>query len=92
MGWRDWLGVGEARTGGAERTEVVARIARALDGLAPDRARVVAAFVYHLGRIAHADHEITEAERSTIHSLVAVESGRAASDLRRRLRSLTSAR
>lgn len=75
MGWRDWLGTGDTGTADRGRTEVVARIATALEGLPPDRARVVAAFGYHLGRIAHADHEITAAERETIHSLLAVESG-----------------
>lgn len=75
MGWREWLGVQAAGGAGSAETEVVGRIARALDGLPPERARVVAAFAYHLGRVAHADHQLTPAERDTIHSLVAVESG-----------------
>jgi uncharacterized tellurite resistance protein B-like protein len=76
VGWRDWFGV--AKAPGADdgsRTEVVARIAAALDDLPPDRARFVAAFAYHLGRIAHADHELTTAERDFISEVVSRESG-----------------
>jgi uncharacterized tellurite resistance protein B-like protein len=76
VGWREWLGLSEAdRSDVDTRTEVVARIARALDALGPDRARFVAAFAYHLGRIAHADHELTTAERDVIRALIVEESG-----------------
>jgi uncharacterized tellurite resistance protein B-like protein len=75
VGWLDWLQVGgSAGADDGTRTEVVERIARALDGLAPDRARFVAAFAYHLGRIAHADHQLTDAERGVMRTLIARES------------------
>jgi uncharacterized tellurite resistance protein B-like protein len=75
VGWRDWLRVGDAGIDDPTRTEVVSRIAGALEGLPPDRARVIAAFAYHLGRIAHADHEFTDGERNVIHAMVTQESG-----------------
>jgi hypothetical protein len=69
LNWREWLGL-EKTTEPGQRTEVVAGIAQALDGLPPERARFVAAFAYHLGRIAHADDTLTDAERDTIRTLV----------------------
>jgi uncharacterized tellurite resistance protein B-like protein len=53
---------------------VVARIARALEALPTDRARLLAAFAYHLGRIAHADHKLTDSEREVVRALIARES------------------
>lgn len=74
VGWRDWIGLGEVEPSySATRTEVVARIAKALDALPPDHARFVAAFAYHLGRIAHADHELTEVEREAMREMVGEE-------------------
>lgn len=76
MGWKDWISFepNEGATAGT-RTEVVQRIAAALAGLPADRARYLAAFAYHLGRIAHADHQLTDAERDAITGIVALESG-----------------
>jgi uncharacterized tellurite resistance protein B-like protein len=42
----------------------------ALDNLEPDRARYLAAFAYLLGRIAHADHEVSAEETSAMEALV----------------------
>jgi uncharacterized tellurite resistance protein B-like protein len=53
----------------------VTRIARVLQALPPERARFVAAFAYHLGRIAHADHQLTDAELTSMRAIVARETG-----------------
>lgn len=77
MGILEWFGVG----GGPgepvpeTRTDTVRRIAAGLAALPPDRARFVAAFAYLLGRVAHADHELTDAETAAMRRLVARESG-----------------
>lgn len=47
----------------------------------PDRARFVAAFAYHLARIAHADHVMNDVERETLSRLVAEESGLPAAEI-----------
>jgi uncharacterized tellurite resistance protein B-like protein len=75
VGWRDWLGLPEPAAEAGTQTEVVARISRALESLPPERARFVAAFAYHLGRIAHADHEFSDDERRVMRILIAHESG-----------------
>jgi uncharacterized tellurite resistance protein B-like protein len=76
VGWREWLGLGNvAEPESGTRTEVVGRIAKALEALPADRARFVAALAYHLGRIAHSDHEFTDDERRVMHRIVATESG-----------------
>lgn len=76
MGVFDWFradGAGTPAEG--TRTEAVARIARVLQTLPPERARFVAAFAYHLGRIAHADHQLTAAELATMREIVELETG-----------------
>jgi uncharacterized tellurite resistance protein B-like protein len=72
--WRDWLGWPSTETDNTG-TEVVARISRTLDALPPDRARFVAAFAYHLGRIANADEVVSDDERRLMRTLIAAESG-----------------
>jgi uncharacterized tellurite resistance protein B-like protein len=62
MGILDWLGLTASREDGPERTEVVQRISAALESVPDERARVVAAFAYLLGRVAHADHALNEEE------------------------------
>lgn len=69
MGVLDWLGLG-AREATTDAPDVVTRIVGVLDALPPDRARVLAAFAYLLGRVAHADHALTEAETVTMQGLV----------------------
>lgn len=76
MGVFDWFKAGgEGPSAPGTRTEAVARIARALQALPPERARFVAAFAYHLGRIAHADHQLTAAELASMQAIVAREAG-----------------
>jgi uncharacterized tellurite resistance protein B-like protein len=76
MGWLEWLWPGGAAADeDGTRTEVVARIAERLQSLGPERARFVAAFAYHLGRIAHADHELSDAERAMMRTILEKESG-----------------
>ena len=43
-------------------TETVRDIATALTATSPDRARLLAAFAYLLGRVAFADHDVSESE------------------------------
>ncbi len=76
MGILDWFGVGgPGETIPETRTDVVQRIAARLAALPPDRARFVAAFAYLLGRVAHADHALTQEETAAMRRLVAHESG-----------------
>jgi len=77
MGILEWFGVGGGPDGPVPetRTDAVRRIAAGLAALPPDRARFVAAFAYLLGRVAHADHELTDAETAAMRRLVASESG-----------------
>jgi uncharacterized tellurite resistance protein B-like protein len=67
----DWL------TGGARQTtssdsevDTVRRIARQLEELEPEEARYIASFAYILGRVAHADLEISPEETATMERLV----------------------
>ena len=65
-------------------TETVTEIAGALGEMSPDRARLLAAFAYLLGRVAFADHEVTDAERHEMETRLASEadvSGTQAADL-----------
>jgi len=58
-----WLGVENSRpAGGREDADAVRRISEALERMEPDRARVVAAFAYLLGRVAYADREVVPEE------------------------------
>lgn len=66
MGILEWLGLCPAEEQGPERTEVVQRIGAALESVPPDRARVLAAFAYLLGRVAHADHALNDEEVSAM--------------------------
>jgi uncharacterized tellurite resistance protein B-like protein len=62
--------VGEDTT---DETETVAEIAGVLSGVPPERARLLAAFAYLLGRVAFADHEVTPSERAVMESRLATE-------------------
>ena len=62
MGILEWLGLAPPTDVGPERTDVVERISAALASVPKDRARVVAAFAYLLGRVAHADHTLNDEE------------------------------
>lgn len=65
--------LGLAETPTREETETVASIATALEGVAPERARLLAGFAYLLGRVAFADHDVTSDERAVMQSRLASE-------------------
>ena len=60
---------------GVDETETVRKIARALDELDTDRARYIAVFAYTLGRVAHADLEISEEESRAMERIVVDRGG-----------------
>ncbi len=49
-------------------TETVSAIASVLTGVAPERARLLAAFAYLLGRVALADHDLSADERAVMEA------------------------
>ena len=57
----------------SDETETVSEIATVLTGVPPERARLLAAFAYLLGRVAFADHEVTPSERAVMESRLATE-------------------
>lgn len=72
MGLLDWLGgTQDHASGGQDDIETVRRIAGELDALDPDRARYVACFAYILGRVAHADLDVSDEEILAMEQLVA---------------------
>ena len=73
---RAWLGLG-ARDD--ETVEPLRDTLDALDHLEPDLARVLAAFAYLMGRVAHADRAVSPEETRAMESLVE-EHGRLAHD------------
>lgn len=69
------LGLGRAQTpGGSGESDTVRRIVDALKTMNPERARFVAAFAYILGRVAIADHDISDAE-TTLMERILMERG-----------------
>jgi uncharacterized tellurite resistance protein B-like protein len=64
-----WLGIDQP----PNEPEVLDTVASALDHLDPRRARYLSTFAYLLGRVALADHAVTEAERDLMLRLVARE-------------------
>lgn len=70
----EWLGIvsSEAIT---RQEDGLADVERQLDGLNPQRARFLACFAYLLGRVARADHDVSESERTTMAGLVASRGG-----------------
>jgi uncharacterized tellurite resistance protein B-like protein len=73
---RAWLGVD---TPEKEAFAPLRETLEALDHLEPDRARFLAAFAYLLGRVAHADLNVSTAETRAMEALVQ-EQGRLARD------------
>ncbi len=59
-----------SRDAGAEETETIRRITRALEALDPARARYVASFAFILSRVANADLEISEPETREMERIV----------------------
>jgi uncharacterized tellurite resistance protein B-like protein len=76
MGVLDWLGIGkpDADPSGSD-SSAVRRIAGALANMDPARARYLATFAYLLGRIANADHVVTDDEHRAMRTIVAEEGG-----------------
>jgi uncharacterized tellurite resistance protein B-like protein len=68
---REWLGLGTREPDFAPLRETL----DALDHLAPDRARYLAAFAYLLGRVAHADQHVSPDETRMMEDLVAEHGG-----------------
>ncbi len=65
-----WLGILEADTPASDR-DALAAIEAQLDGLDPARARFLACFAYLLGRVARADHEVSDLVEQAMERLVA---------------------
>lgn len=70
-----FLGYDPGRVAGSAETDTVRKIVSALDRLAPDRARYVAAFAYILSRVARADLTISEPEVRAMEAVVVHEGG-----------------
>ena len=68
-----WLGLDSQDT--APETDTLAEIEKALEDLPPADARYLACFAYILGRVARADHEISDEESRTMERLVAERAG-----------------
>jgi len=64
-----WLGIDQS----PNEPEVLDTVASALDHLDPRRARYLSTFAYLLGRVALADHAVTDAERDLMLRLVGNE-------------------
>jgi len=81
MTFFDWLtgtgswGAEQAPEAGGTQTGPIRKITRELDQLDPERARYIAGFAYLLGRVAHADLEISDEETGEMERVV-VELGR----------------
>jgi len=73
------FGKGGGDTGPAEqpadRTGVVREMVERLDRMPRDEARYVAAFAYLMGRVAHADLDISSEETAAMEKLVAEQTG-----------------
>jgi uncharacterized tellurite resistance protein B-like protein len=63
------------KTMSSNETETVRRITQALDRLEPGRAKYIAAFAYLLGRVAHADLNISSEETQTMERIVMERAG-----------------
>lgn len=82
MGILDWLGIGEgAEAAGAQvdehaaKTETMRKIVRSLEEMEPERARWIACFAYVLGRVAHADLDISDDETHSMERIVMERGG-----------------
>ena len=81
MGWFDDLIEGlrasrreeEEEEESRRESETVRKIARKLEALPRSRARFVASFAYVLGRVAYADHDVSDEETRAMEELVREE-------------------
>lgn len=62
----------EVDDGGSEALDA---IADTLEHMDPAEARYIAAFAYLLSRVAHADHDVTDAERASVAGVLAEHAG-----------------
>lgn len=69
---RSWLGLGRDES---HEHAPLRQVVDALDRLAPDRARHIARFAYLLGRVAHADRDVSPEETRAMEQLVTAEGG-----------------
>ena len=65
---RAWLGIDTPEL--QEEVAPLRDTLEALDNLEPDRARYLAAFVYLLGRVAHADRHVSPEETRAMEAIV----------------------
>jgi len=68
-----WLGVDDARA--AQESTPLRELIETLDRLEPARARHLARFAYLLGRVAHADRQVSPEETRAMEALVVREGG-----------------
>ena len=68
-----WLGVDDARD--AQESTPLRELIETLDRLEPARARHLARFAYLLGRVAHADRQVSPEETRAMEALVVREGG-----------------
>ncbi len=67
----DFLGLQQSEVeAGSSETETVRKIVDRLDSMNPEKARYIAAFAYILGRVAHADLDISPAETRAMEEIV----------------------
>ena len=69
--FRSWLGL--AADAASEPPDALRTVLDALDRLEPERARYLARFAYLLGRVAHADQQVSPEETRLMEQLVARE-------------------
>ena len=68
-----WLGVDDSRD--AQESTPLRELVETLDRLDPARARYLARFAYLLGRVAHADRQVSPEETRAMEALVVREGG-----------------
>lgn len=72
---RGWLGLTPSRADDAGDQAPLRHLVDTLDHMEPGKARQLARFAYLLGRIAHADQQVTDDETRTMETLVRQEGG-----------------
>jgi uncharacterized tellurite resistance protein B-like protein len=73
MGFLELIGLrpaGAEQTGPSEASQTIRRITESLDKMDPQQAKYVASFAYILGRVAHADLNISEQETREMERIV----------------------
>ncbi len=73
MGFLELIGLrsaGAERTGSSEASQTIRKITESLDRMDPEQAKHIASFAYILGRVAHADLNISEHETREMERIV----------------------